>query len=227
MYDNIIQSIDYGFLQYIITHDDISNNFFINVFKNMNAYERLFMINSRKKEDLFMFLSNNKINKFNCDKYGIDIQQRSKEYFKDVIVSNFAMKLPILLANGSVDKLLVALDTNNANKLTTLVGLFSDYMDKISIIGDADHIIDKYIKKREINTVVLTDDVAYRNIDELYGKSVMIMDTESIYDEYDAGMVQAGLKAKITKHKWEERNDLTITFLKPYKFDNIRKAEII
>jgi hypothetical protein len=226
-YDNIIQSTDYGFIQNILDDPKLESYFYTKLMHMSSINERILLLNARSEKDLFKYMSDGIISNGNCNDLGIDLRQLDEKYFKDAIISKFADRLPLLLANNTVDNLIISVDLENKNKIKILGNLFSEYMDKVTLINDIDNIIDEYIAKKEINTVVSTDDILFRNINKLGGKSVMILDVGYIYNIINTDFISQGTQAKITKNRWEERNDLSISFIKPFDLSKARPIEIV
>lgn len=226
-YDNIIQSTDYSFVDFMLNSLDWKKHGFKfeDLLRCMTKKERLYFINNRPEEDLFIFLSDGKYNISNISSLGIDINQYSEAYFMDIIISDFGNKLPLLLSNNSIDKLYISVDISNVNKLNILTYILGDYSDKV-IICDIGK-FDDYIKLSNINTI-FTNDAELKPFigqDFLNNKSIMINDNEYIYYWLNTDFLSKGSKAKLTKSEWEITG-LDISFIKPFNY-NIRKVNIL
>lgn len=226
-YDNIIQCTDYGFLEFIMkmkSRGGYENVFYTNVFKQMTKEERIHLLINRNEYDLLAMLSDGKVTIKNCIEYGLDIFQYNEDYFFNYQLSNFAMNLPLLLANKTIDKLYISVDIHNKHKVKILTELLTEYQDKVTVLSDNAKDITEYIRFKKINTVVTTDEIAFRNKEYLEGKSLMIQDIGHIYEILDTDFLEKDSKAKITKHRWEEVQNISVSFIELYKFKNLRKA---
>lgn len=216
-YDNIVQSIDYGYIDFMLHHTNWTENNlkYENLFRKMTPEETTIFLNERNESDLFVFLS--KTNKKTIE---LDANQYSEEYFKDIQISKFAEGLPVLISSGSINKLFIAVDKKNKYKLNVILYLLKEYKKEIIIVDNNE--IPKYLIDNRINSVFLNEDTAFRNIDKLKNKAIMINDTGYIYDYFKVD----GEDVKITKNRWEERTYLDISFIKPFKYPIKRFASI-
>lgn len=213
-YDNIIQSIDYGFYEYIRNTEYLKLNGLLSL---MNIDEIIFTIINRPVKDILCFLTQDKISLDNCSEFNIDKFQRNSNYFIDPIISEFSSNINLLLLTKSVDKLFISVDVKNKEKIKILESIFFEYLDLINIV-DINY-LDEYIQKDDINTVVANEDTVIRNIDFLKNKSIMIPQFAYMFtrEELDGEMYQ------ISKYHWEEKNDLDVVFFEPYRFKEKRK----
>lgn len=228
-YDNIIQSVDYGFIQYMIDYMDWKKCGlkFEYIIRRMTKNEILLFINNRNVEDLFSFLTDNRLNKDNVYTIGIDINQKDSKYFNDYKISRFGERLPILLANKSIDNLTISVDTSNINKVKILLELFDEYKDIVKIVDNSHDTIINCIKDENINSIFSDESILYETKDFLAGKSVMIRDVGWIYDIIDTNFLSKNTIAKITKNNWELMDNLDISFIDPFVYGKPREIKII
>lgn len=227
-YDNIIQSVDYGFLQLFLSkYDVMSKIFHLKIFKDKSKDLRQQFLINRPERDLLKWLSNNKITYDNCNEYGIDYKQRNEIYFNDVFISTFGNNLVNLLAKGYIEKLIISVDLKNKYKLQILDDLFNEYYDIVKIVNDDTETKVHYFRDKEMNTIVTDDEqLLYDNKDYLKGKSIMINNCSYIYDIHKHKYIYGVYKdIKITKNKWESLSDYTVSFIEPYTYKNTDKGQ--
>lgn len=215
-YDNIIQSMDYAYIQFFLSKREIFDKIFhLRIFNNLSKdMIQQYLIN-RPERDLLKWLSNNKVTYDNCIDYGIDIKQ--DVYYKDILISTFGNNLTNLLAKGYVEKIVISLDVTNKNKLKILQEVFAEYQDEIKIVDDSIETKLYYIKNKTMDTIVTDDDnLLYQNREFIKDKSIMINQTSYIFDFIKTKLFDEEKTAMITKNRWEELEGYSISFIKPY-----------
>lgn len=209
-YDNIIQSTDYGYLDALLYTNELAIKFL----RILKVDERMNIIINRNNEDILSFLTNNKFSIHNCN--DVDKFQYNDKYFKNPVISEFSTKLKILLLNKTIDKLYIAVDIKNKNKLQILNYLYNEYSDLINICDITE--IDNYIREKNINTLMINENTAFRNINFLKNKAIMINKFMYLFDKVKFN----DETYLISKHKWEEKIEIDMCFFEPFKLNNIR-----
>ena len=217
-YDNIIQSTDYAFLQFFLSKRNIFDKIFhLKIFENISKDMKQQYLINRPEKDLLKWLSNGKVTYENCHEYGINTRQLEDFYYNDIMISTFGKNITNLLAKGYIEKLVISVDKENINKLKIIGDIFSEYQNEIKIVDDSDETKQYYFRDIDMDTIVTNDEeLLYDNVKYLKNKSIMINHTSYIFDFIKTRIFDEDKTVMVTKNRWEELKDYTISFIKPY-----------
>lgn len=217
-YDNIIQSMDYAYLQFFLSKKELfSKIFYLRIFDNISKDMKQQYLINRPERDLLKWLSNNRVTYDNCHEYGIDIRQLNDFYYNDILISTFGRNITNLLAKGYIEKLVIAVDMDNKNKLKVIQNIFEEYQDEVKIVDDSIETKQYYFRDKSMDTIVTDDEnLLYKNKEYLKDKSLMINKASYIFEFIKANIFDDNKTVMITKNRWEELKDYSISFIEPY-----------
>lgn len=204
-YDNVVQLLDVFIVEILLSHDDCSGIFNLELFKNSSDENRLLKMLNRKDKNVFKSLSRD----------GLEYDEFYSTYIKALplgedtrFMTDFIKGFRTYISTKCAAARIVVATGDNENKKTIVHDILSNQEDKLEFVSDDDETIEKFITDENF-TLIITDrtDIVKRNIDKMNNKVICFPYMSYLFETE----IVDGVSVALSKDKWE-----IISFDKPF-----------